>query len=97
MTLLLADSVIRQPDMSEYSETLKLELTKEQALGITYLNLKYVLGMDFVTFHKIAEFAVGHPIWTHQFGDRDFIQREIFDKWDELLAIKRASLRAKRI
>lgn len=77
------------------SETLPLNLTKEQALGITYLNLKYVLGIDFPTFHKIAEFALGKPIYIHQLGTitKDSVVQEIFVKWDAMIAAQKAKTR----
>jgi len=34
-----------------------------------------VLACSFDRFHEDAERVMGHPIWTHQFGDADFAER----------------------
>lgn len=32
-----------------------------------------VLLCEFTDMHEAAEYLMGHPIWTHQFGDKGFV------------------------
>lgn len=43
--------------------------------------------MPFSDFHEMAEQEMGRPIWTHQFGNREFvdtIKAKVHDEWIEL-------------
>ena len=50
-------------------------LTKEQSIVIT--GFTGILACDFSDFHAEVEARLGHPVWTHQFGDKDFAENTI--------------------
>jgi hypothetical protein len=49
------------------------KLSKEQAIVITGFTGK--LACQFVDFHSDVEKRLGHPAWTHQFGDKEFMEK----------------------
>lgn len=49
------------------------KLTKEQAIIITGFPGK--LACNFGDFHQDVERRMGHPVWSHQFGDKDFAKK----------------------
>ena len=49
------------------------KLTKEQAIVITGFTGK--LACSFSVFHEDVEKRMGGPVWTHQFGDKDFAEK----------------------
>ena len=46
------------------------KFTKEQAIVITGFTGK--LACKFADFHEDVERRLGRPVFTHQFGDKDF-------------------------
>lgn len=46
------------------------KLTKEQALAI--MGFTGISTTNFGTFHEDVEKRMGHPAWTHQFGNEEF-------------------------
>ena len=50
-----------------------MKLTKEQAIILTGFSGK--LFCNFSDFHEDVEKRLGHPVWTHEFGDKDFVAR----------------------
>jgi len=56
-------------------------LTKEQAVVIT--GFTGILACDFSDFHAEVEARLGHPVWTHQFGDKDFAENTIKPLFEE--------------
>ena len=62
-----------------------MKLTKEQAIivsaytGVTTMNFGFV--------HEAVEKKLGHPVWTHEFADKEFMQ-EVKDAFrEDFLAI----------
>lgn len=49
------------------------KFTKEQAIAITGFTGK--LACNFSDFHADVEKRMGHPVWTHQFGDKNFARK----------------------
>jgi hypothetical protein len=49
------------------------KLTKEQAIVIT--GFTGVTACQFGDFHGDVEKRLGHPVWTHQFGDKEFMEK----------------------
>lgn len=49
------------------------KLTKEQAIIITGFTGK--MACAFGDFHGDVERRLGHPVWTHQFGDKEFMEK----------------------
>ena len=49
------------------------DLTKQQAIVITGFTGK--LACNFSDFHKDVELRMGHPVFTHQFSNRDFADK----------------------
>ena len=49
------------------------KLTKEQALVIT--GFTGITACNFGDFHADVEKRLGHPVFTHQFGDREFAKQ----------------------
>ena len=49
------------------------KLTKEQAIVITGFTGK--LACKFADFHEDVEKRMGEPVFTHQFGDREFAKQ----------------------
>ncbi len=49
------------------------KLTKEQAIVIT--GYTGITACNFGDFHGDVEKRLGHPVWTHQFGDKQFMER----------------------
>ena len=49
------------------------KLTKEQAIVITGFTGK--LACKFADFHEDVERRLGEPVFTHQFGDREFAKQ----------------------
>lgn len=49
------------------------KLTKEQAIVIT--GFTGVTACKFGDFHGDVEKRLGHPVWTHQFGDKEFMEK----------------------
>lgn len=48
-------------------------LTKEQAIIISaYTGFT---ACNFGDFHEAVEKKLGHPVWTHQFGDEAFAEK----------------------
>ena len=48
-------------------------LTKEQALVVT--GYTGVTALPFGDFHGDVEQRLGHPVWTHQFADPEFMEK----------------------
>lgn len=46
------------------------KFTKEQAIVITGFTGK--MACKFSDFHADVEQRIGHPVWTHQFGNKEF-------------------------
>ena len=51
------------------------ELTQEQKIIITAYT--GVLCCSFDEFHGDAEKRMGHPVFTHQFGNKEFVNEKI--------------------
>ena len=49
------------------------KLSKEQAIVITGFTSK--MACQFGDFHGDVEKRLGHPVWTHQFGDKEFMEK----------------------
>jgi hypothetical protein len=49
------------------------KLTKEQAIVIT--GYTGITACNFSDFHGDVEKRLGHPVWTHQFGDKQFAKK----------------------
>ena len=49
------------------------KLTKEQAIIIT--GYTGITACNFGDFHGDVEKRLGHPVWTHQFGDKEFMEK----------------------
>lgn len=49
------------------------KLTKEQALVLT--GFTGVTCCNFGDFHGDVEKRMGQPVWTHQFGDKEFMEK----------------------
>ena len=49
------------------------KLTKEQAIVIT--GYTGITACQFGDFHGDVERRIGHPVWTHQFGDEEFMKK----------------------
>jgi hypothetical protein len=49
------------------------KLTKEQAIVIT--GYTGITACNFGDFHGDVEKRLGHPVWTHQFGDKQFMKK----------------------
>ena len=49
------------------------KLTKEQGIVITGFTGK--LACKFADFHEDVERRLGEPVFTHQFGDKDFANK----------------------
>jgi hypothetical protein len=49
------------------------KLTKEQAIVIT--GYTGITACNFGDFHGDVEKRLGHPVWTHQFGDKQFMEK----------------------
>jgi len=49
------------------------KLTKEQAIVIT--GFTGIASCDFGDFHLDVEKRLGQPVWTHQFGDKEFFEK----------------------
>ena len=49
------------------------KLSKEQAIVITGFTGK--LACQFGDFHADVEKRLGHPVWTHQVGDKEFAKK----------------------
>lgn len=49
------------------------KLTKEQAIVIT--GFTGITACNFGDLHEDVEKRMGHPVWTHMFGDKDFVQK----------------------
>lgn len=47
------------------------KFTKEQALVVT--GYTGFLAIDFAEFHSDVEKRLGYPVFTHMFGDKDFV------------------------
>jgi hypothetical protein len=56
------------------------KFSKEQAIVITGFTGK--LACQFSDFHSDVEKRLGHPVWTHQFGDKEFAKKvaELYHK-----------------
>lgn len=46
------------------------KLTKEQCVILS--GFTGILYGSFSDFHKDVERRLGHPVWTHMFGDKEF-------------------------
>ena len=53
-------------------------MTREEAILLSAYT-GFLLVQDFSDVHKFCEDTLGHPIWTHEFADKD-VQKEIQDK-----------------
>ena len=51
------------------------ELTKEQKIVITAYT--GTLCCEFSDFHGDLEKRIGHPVWTHQLGDKQFVNEKV--------------------
>ncbi|AGR46564.1 hypothetical protein TW1_048 [Pseudoalteromonas phage TW1] len=51
------------------------KLTKEQAIVLTAYT--GTLCCDFSSFHADVEKRIGHAVFSHMFGDKDFIENEV--------------------
>ena len=66
-------------DFAHYCGKLNIErtpmnkLTKEQAVVIT--GFTGIMACRFSDFHEDVERRMGHPIWTHEFGNKDFMKK----------------------
>jgi hypothetical protein len=49
------------------------KLTLEQAIIIS--GYTGISACPFNKFHEDVERRLGHPVWTHQFADRDMVQK----------------------
>jgi hypothetical protein len=49
------------------------KLTKEQAIVIT--GYTGITACNFGDFQGDVEKRLGHPVWTHQFGDKEFVKK----------------------
>jgi hypothetical protein len=49
------------------------KLTKEQAIVIT--GYTGITACNFGDFHGDVEKRLGHPVWVHQFGDKQFMEK----------------------
>jgi hypothetical protein len=49
------------------------KLSKEQAIAIT--GFTGVLACQFSNFHSDVEKRLGHPVRSHQFGDKEFAKK----------------------
>ena len=49
------------------------KLTIEQAIVIT--GFTGITACHFSDFHGDVEKRLGHPVWTHQFGDKEFMEK----------------------
>lgn len=60
-------------------------LTKEQAAIIT--GFTGIVVCNFSDFHKDVEIRLGRPVWTHEFGHKDFEEklRDLYQ--DDFLSI----------
>ena len=47
-----------------------MKFTKEQALAI--MGFTGYTTINFSMFHEDVEKRLGHPVWTHQFADKEF-------------------------
>ena len=56
-----------------YTGLLMTKLTKEQAIVITGFTGK--LACKFADFHEDVERRLGEPVFTHQFGNKDFANK----------------------
>lgn len=50
-----------------------MKLTKEQAIVISAYT--GITCCDFGLLHKDVEKRIGSPVFTHQFADRDFVEK----------------------
>jgi len=50
-------------------------LTKEQAIVIT--GFTGIAACPFSDFHSEVEKRLGRPVFTHQFGDKEFFENQI--------------------
>lgn len=53
-------------------------MTREEAILLSAYT-GFLLVQDFSDVHKFCEDALGRPIWTHEFADKD-VQKEIQNK-----------------
>ena len=51
------------------------KLTKEQAVIISGYTM--VLCCRFSDLHEEIEKRLGHPVWTHQLGDKEFVDGKV--------------------
>jgi hypothetical protein len=49
------------------------KITKEQAIVIT--GFTGITACQFGDFHGDVEKRIGHPVWTHQFADKEFMEK----------------------
>ena len=49
------------------------KLTKEQAVVIT--GFTGIMACKFSDFHEDVERRMGHPVWTHEFGNPEFMEK----------------------
>jgi len=49
------------------------KLTKEQAVVIT--GFTGIAACNFSNFHEDVERRMGHPVWTHEFGNPEFMEK----------------------
>lgn len=49
------------------------KLTKEQ--GIVLSGFTGITCCNFSDLHEDAEKRLGHPVWTHQFGNKEFADK----------------------
>lgn len=50
-----------------------MKFTKEQALAI--MGFTGISTTNFGTFHEDVEKRLGHPVWTHQFANEEFMNK----------------------
>jgi len=49
------------------------KLTKEQAVVIT--GFTGIMACKFSDFHEDLERRIGHAVWTHEFGNPEFMEK----------------------
>lgn len=73
----------KNPDPKS-DDKIRLDITRDAAVGLTLIQLKHYLATDFETFHKLAEFALNRSVWTHEFAD-PALKAELEERWGVII------------
>jgi hypothetical protein len=73
-------------------ERMMKKFTKEQALVI--MGFTGISTTSFSTFHGDVEKRLGHPVWTHQFADNEFVDKVAEAYREDFLAMCSADYEA---